>query len=174
MATLKSLVDETTNIKNELVECHTNLSNALTEKGVDVSSGDKISSLIDKVEDIERVKNVTISDNVLFDVSKTSYTTSSYTEDEIYSFYIALNGSLRVSARISSTGVLNNGAKSIFKLVRNREIIETSNTFSTNNNPLAISHDFKDIKNGDYIKIYAWQTQYTTNIYNVKIMGTII
>ena len=174
MATLKSLVNETTNIKNELKTCHTNLKDNLISKGVECSDSDKKSSLIDKVEDIERVKNVTISDNVLFDVSKTSYTTSSYTEDEIYSFYIALNGSLRVSARISSTGTLNSGAKSIFKLVRNGEIIETSNTFSTNSNPLAISYDFKDIKNGDYIKIYAWQTQYTTNINNVKIMGTII
>ena len=27
MATLKNLVDETTNIKNELVECHSNLKN---------------------------------------------------------------------------------------------------------------------------------------------------
>ena len=49
MATLKSLVDETTNIKNELKTCHSNLSSALTEKGVEVSSEDKMSSLIDKV-----------------------------------------------------------------------------------------------------------------------------
>ena len=171
---LKEAIEHSKEIKKEIEYQNIRLKNTLIEKGVECSDTDKMSSLIDKVEDIERVKNVTISDNVLFDVSKTSYTTSSYTEDEIYSFYIALNGSLRVSARISSTGTLNSGAKSIFKLVRNGEIIETSNTLSTNSNPLAISHDFKDIKNGDYIKIYAWQTQYTTNINNVKIMGTII
>ena len=49
MATLKSLVDETTNIKNELVICHSNLKNNLIEKGVECSDTDKMSSLIDKI-----------------------------------------------------------------------------------------------------------------------------
>ena len=49
MATLKNLVDETTNIKNELVTCHTNLKNNLISKGVECSDSDKMSSLIDKV-----------------------------------------------------------------------------------------------------------------------------
>ena len=49
MANLKNLVDETTNIKNELVECHTNLKNNLIEKGVECSDTDKMSSLIDKI-----------------------------------------------------------------------------------------------------------------------------
>ena len=55
MATLKSLVDETTNIKNELKTCHTNLKNNLVEKGVDASSSDKMATLIDKVRGIERL-----------------------------------------------------------------------------------------------------------------------
>ena len=49
MATLKSLVDETTNIKNELVECHNNLKNNLNAKGVEVGSLDKLSTLILKL-----------------------------------------------------------------------------------------------------------------------------
>ena len=49
MATLKSLVDETTNIKNELKICHSNLKNNLIEKGVKCSATDKMSNLIDKV-----------------------------------------------------------------------------------------------------------------------------
>ena len=53
MATLKSLVDETTNIKDELVECHANLKNTLIKKGVECSDTDKMSNLIDKVENIE-------------------------------------------------------------------------------------------------------------------------
>ena len=52
MATLKQLVDETTNIKNELKTCHTNLKNNLINKGVECSSTDKISNLIDKVKDV--------------------------------------------------------------------------------------------------------------------------
>ena len=52
MATLKSLGDETTNIKNELKTCHTNLKNNLIAKGVECGDSDKISNLIDKVGDI--------------------------------------------------------------------------------------------------------------------------
>ena len=50
MATLKSLVDETTNIKNEIVKCHSNLSSILTSKNVKVTEEDKMSDLIDKVD----------------------------------------------------------------------------------------------------------------------------
>lgn len=50
MTTLKSLVDETTNIKNEIVECHSNLSSILTSKNVEVSEEDKMSDLIGKVD----------------------------------------------------------------------------------------------------------------------------
>lgn len=53
MATLKSLVDETTNIKNELKACHSNLASALTEKEIEVNSEDKLKNLIDKVCTIE-------------------------------------------------------------------------------------------------------------------------
>ena len=53
MTTLKSLVYETTNIKDELKTCHSNLSSALTSKGVEVTSEDKMSSLIGKVANIE-------------------------------------------------------------------------------------------------------------------------
>ena len=55
MATLKSLVDETTNIKNELVECYTNLKNNLIKKGVECSDSDKMSSLINKVDELYNV-----------------------------------------------------------------------------------------------------------------------
>ena len=52
MATLKNLVDETTNIKNEIVECRDNLRQTLVEKGVECSDSDKMSSLIDKVDSL--------------------------------------------------------------------------------------------------------------------------
>ena len=57
MATLKSLVDETTNIKNELVECHATLKNNLVEKGIEVSSYDKLSYLVDDVKKLVYVEN---------------------------------------------------------------------------------------------------------------------
>lgn len=53
MSTLKQLVDETTNIKNELITCHANLKNNLIEKGVECSDTDKLLSLVGKVGEIE-------------------------------------------------------------------------------------------------------------------------
>lgn len=53
MATLKNLVDETTNIKNELKTCHANLKNNLIEKSIECSSTDKLLSLVNKVGEIE-------------------------------------------------------------------------------------------------------------------------
>lgn len=37
MSTLKQLVDETTNIKNELITCHSNLKGNLIEKALNVA-----------------------------------------------------------------------------------------------------------------------------------------
>lgn len=53
MSTLKQLVDETTNIKNELITCHANLKNNLIEKGVECRDTDKLLSLVGKVGEIE-------------------------------------------------------------------------------------------------------------------------
>ena len=52
MATLKSLVNETTNIKNELIECYSNLKSNLIQKEVECSEDDKFSSLIEKINEI--------------------------------------------------------------------------------------------------------------------------
>lgn len=53
MSTLKQLADETTNIKNELRTCHSNLKNNLIEKGVECSNTDKLLRLANKVGEIE-------------------------------------------------------------------------------------------------------------------------
>lgn len=58
MATLKNLIDETTNIKNELKTCYTNLKNNLVSKGVVVASSDKISNLINKTSSLYNIQNV--------------------------------------------------------------------------------------------------------------------
>lgn len=49
MNTLGDLVNQTTEIKNDLVACHTKLKNKLVEKGVEVLPSDKLGALIDKV-----------------------------------------------------------------------------------------------------------------------------
>ena len=52
MTALKSLVDETSNIKNELKTCHSNLKNNLIEKGVEIASNSKLLDLINKIGNI--------------------------------------------------------------------------------------------------------------------------
>lgn len=53
MATLKQLVDEITNIKNELITCHTDLKNNLIDKGVEVLETDKICDLVNSIKDLK-------------------------------------------------------------------------------------------------------------------------
>lgn len=53
MSTLSELVSETTVIKNNLSTCHSNLKTKLQEKGVEVSDSDKITDLINKIDDIQ-------------------------------------------------------------------------------------------------------------------------
>ena len=80
MTTLKSLVDETTNIKNDLKTCHSNLKNNLIAKGVEVSSGDKLSALIDKVSSIigYRVSEITTEVQAVLDSYEASTTGNKY------------------------------------------------------------------------------------------------
>ena len=59
MSTLKQLVNETSNIKDEIITCHANLKNNLIEKGVECSDTDKLLSLVGKVGEIETVKYAT-------------------------------------------------------------------------------------------------------------------
>ena len=52
MATLKSLVNETTNIKNELIYHCDNIKKSLISKGVNISPSDKVSTFSSKIDDI--------------------------------------------------------------------------------------------------------------------------
>lgn len=58
MSTLKELVNETTNIKNELITCYSNLKNNLIEKDIILESDPmpKLSELINKVGEFENFK----------------------------------------------------------------------------------------------------------------------
>ena len=66
MATLKQLVDETTNIKNELKTCHTNLKNNLIEKGVEVQNDAKIGDLIGNVKNIQTVRGIVKGEGIIY------------------------------------------------------------------------------------------------------------
>lgn len=53
MATLKQLVDETTDIKKDITTCYANLKNNLIDKGVEVKDSDKMIDLVDDVKNLE-------------------------------------------------------------------------------------------------------------------------
>ena len=85
MATLKSLVNETSNIKNELVECHTNLKNKLTQKGVECNSSDKLPALINKVDNMQIRKYGTGVFKTVYTFPRTKYDNSTgYTSRVTY------------------------------------------------------------------------------------------
>lgn len=83
MSNLKELVNETTNIKNELVACHTNLKNNLIEKEIECSNNDKMLNLISKIRNIELGKKwakgtgtFSHSDNIDLTVNNLSFNPS--------------------------------------------------------------------------------------------------
>ena len=49
---MSTLTQEIINVKDKIVDCHTNLKNNLIKKGVECSDTDKMSSLIDKVKNL--------------------------------------------------------------------------------------------------------------------------
>ena len=82
MATLKSLVDETSIIKNELIECYTNLKSTLIRKGIDASNL-KLSKLIEKTSELVAVEYVSGDSIIMAEINDTEYnSSSSYTKYE--------------------------------------------------------------------------------------------
>ena len=154
MATLKSLVDEVTNIKNELKTCHTNLRNNLIKKGVECEDSDKMASLISKVEEVSLTSKA--SDNILFswenekrvDATKTDYDTLY----PVYSIPCCFKGSCRLDFKFRGNGS-GSYFYAIVKLIRNGEEIYVSESFKTNNTNLNVVLDIDNIMPLDTIEI---------------------
>ena len=156
MATLKSLVDETTNIKNELVECCTNLKNNLIKKGVECEDSDKMPNLIDKVKDVSL--SSAISDNILFswederriDAIKTDFDTLY----PVYSIPCCFKGSCRLDFKFKGNSS-GDYYYAIVKLIRGGEEIYVSERFKTNYVYLNVVLDVDNIMPLDTIEILA-------------------
>ena len=176
MATLKSLVDETTNIKNELVECHATLKNKLTEKGIECNNTDKILALINKVKNIQVSKKVIASENVLSGATRTGtgIQVSGKTYVVVGKFYIGLSGSIRVTASVSSPNSNVTGYMK-FNLVRDGNIQYSSTEFSAKATQVYCTYDFEDVRNGDIVEIQlkTSSTSYYANAYDMAICGDV-
>ena len=108
MTTLKNLVDETANIKNELVACHSNLKNNLIEKGVECSDTDRISNLVDKINGIKVGKKAIAGDSIeLVNMKHYSNGTLQLASANIVGnfnfFNSAVSGSIRISTYLQKS-----------------------------------------------------------------------
>ena len=158
MATLKNLVDETTNIKDELVECHANLKNNLIEKGIEVLNSDKIPSLIEKIKQLKKIKvEIGTKSYALVYNSKTSTKSNSYTE--ILSYTMLFEGSININ--FSMTGSSSDAG--YLQIYKNEEMLNsyTKTGTTTTNYSLDV-----DINENDVIKFIA-KTGATLNILNL-------
>ena len=177
MATLKSLVDETTNIKDELVECHNNLKNNLNAKGVEVLDLDKMSSLIDKVGDIETSVKVVISDNILcnFLATATSRTGILNFEQEHFKYICTFEGSVRFSTKAINSGA-GTGAYFIVRHLRGEEVLYQSESQKVTSTATEYAYDIDNIKVNDVINMicYSSASGISTGIFYTCLKGDVI
>ena len=174
MATLKSLVDETTNIKNELVECHSNLKNNLIAKGVECSEDDKMSSLIDKLSNIVSVKSpLIIGDESFLFFQIENLTKEGTSFSEIGRTKIDIKGSYRIRVSWGTSHYLNNTSSLTINQVREGIIISTY-PYTTTSNTTNTVLDINTEKGDDIVfLIKNSSSSHYTNISYVKILGQI-
>lgn len=168
MATLKNLVDETTNIKNELVTCYSNLKNNLIEKGVECSDTDKMSSLIDKIGDIG---NIYISDNEVVSIPEQIATVDNNKTLHLLSYKCNAKGSLRVSSELYGYN-----SNSYFKIehLSNNIVVNSKKISSLTTAFIYYSYDLDNIKVGDVINLYLYNKSGDTHARKTSIKGDII
>lgn len=146
MSTLKKLVDETTNIKDELVTCHTNLKNNLITKGVECSDADKLLSLVNKVGEISTAI-VESSDNVLMELgSLVKYVTVQVPPNSIkkqFTFTSTFKGSIRFFV------VFDSATGNVDGVFLKNDLIVKTITGGLNTNTM--SFDFSDVNIGDIL-----------------------
>lgn len=165
MITLKSLVDETTNIKYELVTCHTNLKNNLTTKGITVNPSDKMLTLINNVNNLDYVNNVIAGTTFqLFNYKLTNEI--SMTQNAMLELSSNVKGSIKLQINYICSASGSPSSVNI-DLVRGNSIV-SSKTFELKayGSYITIEYDLAQIQLNDTIKIYA-----PTGSKNISIRG---
>ena len=171
MATLKNLVDETTNIKNELATCHTNLKNNLISKGVECSDADKMSSLIDKVNEFPSFPVYIAGDtNCIFNLEAISRTTLTYKKGILYNLHAWFSGSIRFNfSSFANANTNNSNAGMNIKHYRKGSLIkEHKINYPTNGAQMSYIYDLTDIKPLDNI-IVENRENFNVGTSNIKI-----
>ena len=176
MSTLKNLVNETTNIKNELAECHNNLKNNLIEKGVECSDSDKISNLIDKISTIAHVIRVDKGSGSIYENSNSkAYTVNAEVLHD--SYVVRVPGT--ITAAIKGWSDVSNNHDIIVRTERNGVVVFDKTTSISSYNetsPKTVSFAIQDIKSGDIVKAYIKKGVFGSHftVTNFKITGNYI
>ena len=182
MATLKSLVDETTNIKDELKACHSNLKNNLIAKGVECSDTDKISALVDKVNAIETNETTIVSETCLLSPIVgmiTGCTTTLAEKSPIFSYTCLFSGQAVVEYQVYTP--TNDYGNYYTQLVvidkKGNEKFKTEEILlAENKKTVTFTTQYDNFKSQDVIQIYHWRTGGSgsnASAGNIKIMGEV-
>ena len=154
MATLKNLVDETTNIKNELVECHTNLKNNLITKGIEAGSLDKLSVLVGKIKNITATY-ITAGDSISLYKDTKTYSLSKITEYTYFpiEYVFMANGDYRLSTDCKANGT-SYYAYVKFVILDENDLIVYEKEFSNKGvNIVTVTTDVANVKKGYKFKL---------------------
>lgn len=172
-ASLVDLVDFTEEINKEIEYQSFKLKNALIEKGVECSDSDKMSSLIDKVGDINTIATIAPSDNIIFNNSN-QYKIQYGSWVEIFNYKCMFNGGVRVKFYIHSP-MSGQTTRAYISKVRNGSLIYKTGEFSAVNGGYNASVDLTDIKFGDNLILYCHNnysnTSYPSSVSNISIGG---
>lgn len=160
MSTLKQLVDETTNIKNELKTCHSNLKNNLVGKDVELTGNEKLLELISKTEDLNKIV-VTAGDETQFCNLGATYGVASTEYKTIRSFTIPTDGAFRIKSYTCFNGAFtstSNGDNYMKFVIQTNgvdvwESEEISNFAGTNATPKYLTADSIHVKKGSILMI---------------------
>ncbi len=133
--------------------------NNLIDKGVDVSSSDKMATLVDKINDIyvatvKAGEGIIFYEKVLTTNGGDSTNSGSYVTFNEASYVAKLEGSYRVKYRVRVTLEGNTKLHHRVVLIRNGEILWTSTeTWTSDESLITYTRDVPNVKKGDTIAI---------------------
>lgn len=166
MATLKSLVDETTNIKNELVTCYSVLKNMLIRKEVAIEENSKLIDLINKVNPLSNGFKAVVGEDFDFYCSTKEVRTPTSTDAIIqwtmggdYTHSPTDTNLDNANVLLSFYGNQNNsGWPSQFKIevIRSEEVVNEKIFYSSTTGYVKYSCEV-EIKRNDIVRMYVRQ-----------------
>lgn len=127
MSTLNEITTQLDSIKTDVVTCHTNLKSNLTAKGVTVETTDKMSNLINKVNDLNTFKNIIAGETTLLATLNIGQGADSanFTLMDTFKISFSVNGSVRIK------NIIYTGTSTFLGYIRYRVLREGVEVFST-------------------------------------------